>query len=665
MSHVVQVALANYLAFVLRFEAIISPEYLNQLILYLPVLLVIRLVFYFQAGLYKDLWRYSSISDLIKILQSVTFGSVVFFVVVRHVFGDTSYPRAVFVLDWILLLIISGGTRLFVRIFSEYVNSQASDKRTLIIGAGTAGELIVRNMKYGNDSSYEPVGFIDDDPFKKGLTIHGVPIFGPRNMIPQVMKKYKPDEIVISIPSADNETIKEIYELCKPFNVPVMKLPKLNDMLNGNSSVVTKLGQRLVEADLVTENQIQEALKLQKKEGGRLGSKLVKLGFINDDNLVSFLIKHFGISYMKPISLEDLLQRDPVRNNIESVKDFIHGKTVMVTGAGGSIGSELCRQIMQYDPANLIMYERYENNLFKIDSELRNMNGRISGNIVSVVGDILDKSRLKSVFSHYGPEIVFHAAAHKHVPLMEANPIEAVKNNIFGTKNLVDISTEHNTENMVLISTDKAVNPTSIMGATKRIAEFLTMRRNASSATNYTTVRFGNVLGSNGSVIPTFKEQLKLGGPLRVTHPDIKRYFMVISEAIQLVLLAAASGNSGGIFVLNMGEQIKIKDLAENLIRLSGFVPHKEIRIEYTGLRPGEKLYEEIFDKSEKIFPAFSERFNMAVPIIPSEEALNACVSELESIVQENAVNEIIPVLQKIVPSFIHKHTLISDQYWM
>ncbi|MBI5665322.1 MAG: polysaccharide biosynthesis protein [Nitrospirae bacterium] len=462
----------------------------------------------------------------------------------------------------------------------------------------------------------------------------------------------------------DNNNIRRIYELCKPYNIGIKKLPELNEILEGNFAITKKLGEHLVQANLVTEEKIQEALALQKKEGGRLGSKLIKLGYISEERLVSFLNKQFGISHMKPISLEDLLQREPVQTNIQSVKKFIENKSVMVTGAGGSIGSELCRQIMKYYPSNLVLFERYENNLFKIDQELtaiRNNNGEVHIPITPVIGDITDIASLEHVFSKYRPQIIFHAAAHKHVPLMEYNPIEAVKNNIIGTKNVIDYASEYNADNFVMISTDKAVNPTSIMGATKRIAEFLATTRNISSDSKFTTVRFGNVLGSNGSVIPTFKQQIKNGGPVTVTHPDIKRFFMLIPEAVQLVLLAASSGNGGEIFVLDMGEQIKIGALAENLIRLSGFIPNKEIKIKYTGLRPGEKLYEELFDKSEKTTPTFHHKFKMAIPEIPSYDLLMKYISELENIVQNNELDKIIPTIKKIVPNFQHEEILQAD----
>jgi len=650
VTFIAEAALANTLAFLIRFETGISEYYVHTFFHYLPLIVVLRLLFFLQGGLYKGLWRYASISDLIKIIKSATIGSCIFVLFVRYLIGDVSYPLSIYVLDWLLFIVITGGTRLFIRVFREFTAAEPSGKRILVIGAGDAGEMIVREMKNNKEHLYEPIGFIDDDIDKKGLTIHDVPILGTIDMLPKIIAKHRPDEILISEADGTKRTIREIYELCKSFHLTIKKMPGINDLLEGNISTAHKLGQRLIEANLVTEAQISEALELQKKEGGRLGSKLVKLGFIPEEKLVAFLHKQYGISHMKPISLEDLLQREQVKTDITSVRDFIRGKSVLVTGAGGSIGSELCRQIIKYKPAHLLLCDRYENSTYEIDLQLRAEDRETS--ISTIIGDIQDAVFLEQVFSKHEPQIVFHAAAYKHVPLMEHNPIEAVKNNIFGTKNLIDVTARHRAEKFILISTDKAVNPTSIMGATKRVAEFLTINMNSSYRTKFAAVRFGNVLGTNGSVIPIFKEQLKKGGPLTVTHPEIKRFFMLIPEAVQLVLIAAASGNGGELFVLDMGEQIKILDLAENFIRLSGFIPHKEIKITYTGLRPGEKMYEELFDVTEAKIPTFHNKLMMAIPETPSAHAMSCCLSDFERITREYRVDQVVPAIQKIVPNF-------------
>lgn len=651
---IVQVGLANYFAFILRFDALLPVQYFDTFLTYLPLLLFIRLGCYFMLGLHRGLWRYASISDMIKIVNSATLGSVIFLVAVDYVVGDSSYPRSIYILDWLLFIIISGATRLLLRVFREYALSEASRKKILIVGAGDSGELLVREMKHNHDNAHEPVGFIDDDPQKQGLTIHGVPILGQCSMLPEIITKYKPDEILIAVSTDAQKIIQRVYEICKPFNLPIKKLPGIHDLLDGNVSVAAKLGQRLVEAGHVSEEQIQEALEVQKKEGGRLGSILVTLGYITEEKFLDFLNRPQGLSHMKPISLVDLLQRDQIKTDITSVKSLISGKSVIVTGAGGSIGSELCRQIIKYGPSRLILFDRYENTTFEVDNELRALGNDTGYDTVltTVIGDIQDVQHLEQTFLRYKPQIVFHAAAYKHVPLMEHNPVEAIKNNVFGTKNVLEAASRHCSERFVLISTDKAVNPSSIMGATKRIAEFLTVNMNSFCQTKFTTVRFGNVLGTNGSVVPIFKEQVKKGGPVTVTHPEVKRFFMLIPEAVQLVLIAAASGTGGEIFVLDMGSPIKIIDLAENFIRLSGFIPHKEIKIKYTGLRPGEKLYEDLFDESEVMIPTNHKKLMTALPSVPSSVVLHGHLTALEHIVRNYAAEEIVPTMRDIVPSF-------------
>ncbi len=647
---VAQVIIANYCAFVLRFDGVLPREYFHIFLSCLPVLIFIRLSLYLKAGLHKGLWRYASISDMIKIANSATLGSILFLLAVHYIVGYTDYPRSVYVLDWLLFIIISLGSRLVLRVLREYMLFETTRKRILIVGAGDEGEMAVREMKNNHEMAYKPVGFVDDDAGKKGFTIHGVPILGEIDRLAEIIAACEPDEILITVSTDAQKIIRNVYETCKPFNIPIKKLPAIHDLLDGNVSVAAKLGQRLVEANLVTEDQIEEALTLQKKEGGRLGAKLIKLNYISEERFLQFLNKYYGISHMRPISLVDLLQRDPIKTDITPVKALLGGKTVLVTGAGGSIGSELCRQIIKYGPSKLLLLDRYENSTFSVDNELRAMGHNTV--LKTLMGDIQDTLSLEHVFSLYKPQIIFHAAAYKHVPMMEHNPLEAIKNNVFGTKNIIDAASRHCAESFVLISTDKAVNPTSIMGATKRIAEFLTVNRNSSCKTKFTTVRFGNVLGTNGSVVPIFKEQLKKGGPVTVTHPDVRRFFMLIPEAVQLVLIAAAAGSGGEIFVLDMGNQVKIVDLAENFIRLSGFIPHKEIKIEFTGLRPGEKLYEDLFDESESIVATNHEKLMMAVPHVPSAQVLSRHLTDLEHIVQNYSVEDVIPKIREIVPNF-------------
>ncbi len=593
LVHLLQAILANYLAFILRFEGVIPKEHFDNFITYLPLLVLVRLVFYVLEGLHKDLWRYASVNDLARIFKSVTFGSVIFFILVRTFFNNTLYPRSIYVIDWLLLIMLSGGMRFFIRVFREYLESGAEGRRVLIIGAGDAGEMIARDMKNNPNTDYVPVGFLDDDKYKSGLTIHGVPILGTVDEMEAAIKAHDPEEILICIPSAGQKAIRRIYDACKPFSLPINILPGVSEILDGSVTV----------------------------------------------------------SNIKPFSFEDLLQREPVRTDIKDIRDYVGGRRVMVTGAGGSIGSELSRQISGYGPQSLVLLDRYENSLFEIDLELRRDFPGLK--LVTAIGDIADSVRIRSLLGTEAPEVIFHAAAHKHVPLMEANPLEAIKNNVFGTKNLIEAAIDAGVGDFVLISTDKAVNPTNTMGATKRIAEFMALSANKRGSTRFSTVRFGNVLGSNGSVLHVFQEQIKKGNPLTVTHPDITRFFMLIPEAAQLVLLAASHGKGGEIFVLDMGEPIRIVDFAENVIRLSGRVPYEDIDIVFTGLRPGEKLYEELFDKTERMEETELHGIHMAVPeAVPTDEELQGALKELRSVVEAYEDHRLEEVIRRIVPGY-------------
>ncbi|MBI5102995.1 MAG: polysaccharide biosynthesis protein [Nitrospirae bacterium] len=597
VMHLSLAALSFYVSFALRFDVFITrqSDRLNYyyFVNYLPLLLIIRLALYLQAGMHKDMWRYASINDLTRIIKATLLGTAIFFVSVRYLFGETSFPRSIFLIDCLLLILLLGGSRLIIRVFREYLKHDADSKRVLIIGAGDAGEMVARDMRNNLKYGMEPIGFIDDDPSKKGLSIHGYPIFGPRKMIPEIIEKYSPDEILIAMPARGHKVVREVFDYCREFDLPVKTLPALDAIVGGKVTV----------------------------------------------------------SQIRPLSLEDLLQREQVRTDIKEVSDYISGRCVLVTGAGGSIGSELCRQIYSYKPSKLVMFDRYENGLFQIDLELYRQ--KKSTFVSSVVGDMTDRKTLENLFTKYKPEIVFHAASHKHVPLMEINPLEAVRNNVFGTRNLIETADGHHVESFVMISTDKAVNPTSVMGATKRVAEFLCMSMNEQSQTRFSTVRFGNVLGSNGSVVTVFSDQIRRGVPLTVTDPEMKRFFMLIPEAAQLVLTAASSGRGGDIFVLEMGEQIRIVELAENVIRFSGFIPYEDIQIEFTGLRPGEKLYEELFDSTEKVAETHNEKIRAAIPEYrPTRDDLNMYLTRLEHVLKTADIDDLHRTLGKIVPNF-------------
>jgi FlaA1/EpsC-like NDP-sugar epimerase len=561
--------IASYLAFCIRCEGRPTPVFVEMFLKYLPLLLLIRVIMLFVFQLDRGLWRYVSVRDLINISVASTIGSVLFAVIVRYISGDTGYPRSVFMIDWFLNIILLSAIRLFRRLHERSEGKTADVKRVIVIGAGDAAEMLLRDIEYSPFYPYEVIGLIDDDPLKKGLKIRNVPILGNRKELRNIIEQQCPDEFLIAIPSASPSQLQVLVQELRKFGKPVKALPGLWGILSGKDS----------------------------------------------------------LSHIKVVEPEDVLFRAPVRESYSSLRKLYEGKRVMITGAGGSIGSELSRQIMSFNPEYLILFERHEESLYKIDLELRN-EGQArheSGNIVSIIGDILDEKRMDEVMERYFPQIVFHAAAYKHVPLMEHNPYEAFRANVLGTKIMAEKSRDFGVERLVFISTDKAVNPANIMGTTKKIAEEIMqvfseemkMRKweNGSivNATKYIAVRFGNVLESSGSVVPLFKDQIKRGGPVTVTHPDITRYFMTIPEAVSLVLQAAAMGNGGEVFVLDMGSPVKILDLAKRMISLYGYQPGVGIDIQFSGLRPGEKLYEELFNSDEIIQKTSHPKINMAI----------------------------------------------------
>lgn len=535
--------LANRLAFLLRFDGEIPHRASEAFWLTLPWLVAIRAAIFIPFRLHEGLWRHTSIYDLRAIGGSVCTSSLLFYLFTLTPVGPAFYPRSIFVVDALLLMLLLGGIRMGRRLSAELVLVKPS-KRVLIFGAGDAGELVVRDMKHNPRYSYQPVGFVDDDPAKQGHRIHGVPVLGTRDDLPKILKQRKPDEVLLALPNAEPAVVRSIVRLLEPYKVAIKTLPKLRDLIDGKAE----------------------------------------------------------LSQIRSLAVEDLLARAPVGLDPTPVKELIAGRRVLVTGAGGSIGSELCRQIAKLRPASLVMFERYENSLHAIRLELEDAFEDFG--LRPVIGDATDAVRVHEVMREHQPEIVFHAAAHKHVPLMEENPCEAIKNNVRGTRLLAEAAEEYGVDRFILISTDKAVNPTSVMGASKRLAELVVQARAVGSGTSFAVVRFGNVLGSNGSVVPRFVEQIKKGGPVTITHPEIRRFFMLIPEAVQLVLHAAAQAESGATYVLEMGEQVRLLDMARDLIRLSGFVPEEEIPIAFIGLRPGEKLYEELVGRDEEVGPS-------------------------------------------------------------
>jgi FlaA1/EpsC-like NDP-sugar epimerase len=541
------VVLSNGAAFLLRFDADLPPWASEAFWLTLPWVVAIRALTFIPFRLYEGLWRYTSVYDLRAIAGGVCASSAIFYLFTQTPLGPAVYPRSIFVVDALLLTLLLGGVRLSRRLTAELSRGKP-EKRVLIFGAGDAGELIVRDMTHNSSYSYQPVGFVDDDPSKVGLRIHGVQVLGTREDLPKILRRVRPDEVLLAVPHAEPAAVRAIVRSLEPFKVPIKTLPNLRDLIDGRTE----------------------------------------------------------LSQIRSLAVEDLLARAPVGLDPAPVKYLIAGRRVLVTGAGGSIGAELCRQIARLKPASLVMLERYENSLHGIRMELEDACQQ-SG-LRAVIGDVTDATRVREVMEEHRPEIVFHAAAHKHVPLMEENPCEAIKNNVRGTRLLVEAADECGVDRFILISTDKAVNPTSVMGASKRLAELVIQAQPIGTGTSFAVVRFGNVLASNGSVVPRFLDQIKKGGPVTITHPEMRRFFMLIPEAVQLVLHAAAQAETDATYVLEMGEQVKLLDMARDLIRLSGFVPEEEIPIAFIGLRPGEKLHEELVGRSEDVGPSAVEK---------------------------------------------------------
>jgi FlaA1/EpsC-like NDP-sugar epimerase len=528
-------------AFYVRFEFALPGEYVPNIWLWLGMLLALRSAAAYWFGAFHGLWRYSGLRDLLTLFKMATASTVAFILLI--VFADfRGFPRSIFIIDWLGTIMLVGGFRFGVRTIREFASQAhvAGDKqKILIIGAGNAGEMLLREIHKSHAARFIAVGFLDDDERKIGERIHGVRVFGPIASAPVVAKSEEIDEIIIAIPTATGREMRRILAQCKPAGVPIRTIPSMDSLIDGRVS----------------------------------------------------------LSQIRAVAIDDLLGREPVQLDTVAVAEFVRGQRVMVTGAGGSIGSELCRQVARFGPSRLTLVERSENALFLIHRELLASFPAVV--IEPRLADINDRRRLSDIFEEDAPTVVFHAAAHKHVPMMEWNPGEAVKNNTLGTRLVADLSVAHDVRHFVMVSTDKAVNPTSVMGASKRAAEIYVQARSQRSSTRFITVRFGNVLGSAGSVIPIFQQQIARGGPVTVTHPDMKRFFMTIAEASQLILQAATMGQGGEIFILDMGEPVRIVDLARDLITLSGLEPDNDVEIQFTGIRPGEKLFEELSTTEE------------------------------------------------------------------
>jgi FlaA1/EpsC-like NDP-sugar epimerase len=553
------------------------------LLLTMITLLISHHVFAFIYRLYHKAWEYASIGELKAIFKAVTF-SVIVTGIVQYIFLQDAFIRALGITLMMHILLI-GGSRFCWRVYRDrYLKPTANMNRTLIVGAGAAGTMVARQLLKNPAENLLPVGYVDDDPKKQQLEFFDLPVIGTINDIQEVVKLKKIELIVIAIPSLSKKKLNQIVKECSRTKAKVQIMPKIEDIMTGKVSV----------------------------------------------------------SNFRDVQVEDLLGREPVQLDMRSISEKLEGKTILVTGAGGSIGSEICRQVSMFHPKKLLLLGHGENSIYQIDMELQNKYKK-QFSIVPIIADIQDKDRIFEVMAEHRPQVVYHAAAHKHVPLMEYNPKEAVKNNIFGTKNVAEAAGIFGVDTFVLVSTDKAVNPTNVMGATKRCAELVIQEMDKQYETKYVAVRFGNVLGSRGSVIPLFKKQIQNGGPVTVTHPEMTRYFMTIPEASRLVIQAGALAKGGEIFVLDMGEPVKIVDLAKNLIKLSGYT-EEEIEIKFTGIRPGEKMFEELLNENEvypeQVFP----KIHIGKAKLVGEDKLNWLIDNFENL----AVNEVKETLLEI-----------------
>ena len=602
----VSVTLAAVAAFVIRYEALwrVWP-YIRHNAFFLVTVLLVRPTVYYVFGLYRRWWRYASVSELVTIVQAVTVGSLVITALVSGFLapeqdGVRVFSRSILLLEWMLSLLAMGGTRILLRLVQTQVGTlerqatrRAPTRRALIMGAGDAGAHIVREMQSNPALGYVPIGFVDDASEKQGAQIYGVSVLGTRGDIPRLVRNEGIDEVVIAMPAAPGTAVREVRSICEQCDVTTKTIPGLYELLNGSVS----------------------------------------------------------ISQIREVQIEDLLRREPVRTDLAAVERCIAGAVVLVTGAGGSIGSELCRQILARKPEQLILLGHGENSIYNIWTELRRHASKAA--VLPLIADVRDAERIERLLCRHRPQVIFHAAAHKHVPLMERNAEEAFTTNALGTDNLLRAAQRADTNRFVLISSDKAVNPVSLMGASKYLAEALVQHAAKRAGRRFVVVRFGNVLGSRGSVIPLFEQQISDGGPITVTHPDMTRYFMTIPEAVQLVLQAAVLGNGGEVFVLDMGEQTRIVDLARDLISLSGLTPGEDIEIVFTGARAGERLHEELFGRGEVPIPTAHEKIvRSQVKAILSEEKLaEGLPLVLEAARHENGA-ALVEALQQLIPSF-------------
>ena len=555
--------LAHLMAYCLRFDFVLPQAEIQRIQIVLPWLVPLKLIFFFGFGLYRGMWRYTSVRDFWHLVQASTVSMLLSMTVLLYLYRFGDFSRAVFLMDGVLTFLFTGGLRLLIRsYFTRRAHRKTQRisfpwtkncKRVLIVGAGNAGEKILREIIDNYQLHYDVMGFIDDNPRKHGRSIHGVPVLAPVEKLPKIVKDEEIQEVLIAIPSASGDQMRHIVDICKDSEVSYKTLPGIGEIIDGSVSV----------------------------------------------------------KVLRDVSYQDLLGRPPVKLDTTGIRDYLNNQAVLVTGCGGSIGSELCRQVVRFQPRSLILVDTSEENLFQIQMELRyEMHYHGSQ---AILGHVQDRVLIGDVFQKYRPRIVFHTAAYKHVPMLEKNPWEAVFNNVLGSQVVMELALEHGVERFVLVSTDKAVRPVNVMGASKRIGELL-LQSLQGNGTRFMAVRFGNVVGSSGSVVPLFRRQIEQGGPVTVTHPEVTRYFMAIPEAARLILQAGAMGEGGEIFILEMGTPVKIADMARDLIQLSGKEPDRDIKIVFTGLREGEKLSEELITADEDIMPTWHDKIMVLRP---------------------------------------------------
>jgi FlaA1/EpsC-like NDP-sugar epimerase len=592
LLHALLAMLVYALAFALRFDGVIPEQFFPLFLKTLPGAVILKVVIMDVFKLHRGLWRYVSLDDLVRLVKAVTVSTVCFVLFNYFILHLNEFPRSIYLIDWMLAVMVFAGKRVIIRILRELSHEADADpeeKPILIAGAGDTGEMALREMTAKSPLGRSIVGFVDDDPTKRDTSVRGIRVLGPLSATPRLIDSEGIGTVLVAMPSAPKRVVRELVQSCSSLNVKFKILPAFRDLVTGS----------------------------------------------------------YQYQSIRDIELEDLLGREPIALNRENVVSDLHDRVVLVTGAGGSIGSELALQAAQAGPRLLVILDNAESPLFDVDRRLREQFPKL--HIVPAIADVRERKAIMDLFDTYRPARVFHAAAYKHVPLMEAHPIEAVWNNVIGTKNVIDAAGRFGVEKFLLISTDKAVYPKNIMGASKRAAEILVSQANG-NGTRYLAVRFGNVLGSNGSVVPIFQDQIKHGGPIKVTHPEVTRFFMTIPEAVELVLQSLTIGEGGEVFVLDMGEPVRIVDLAKNMIRLSGLVEGDDIQIEYTGLRPGEKMHEILNDQQEHLLPTAIPKVNvLRADALPRVENLDEILSDMHVAIHNRDDQQARALLWKMV----------------